>query len=67
MAKKVTVYRFKRWDRDLGDDRLARRWATVEAIMRADGAIVRESAIEVDATYLDDNGMTRSDFDPLRL
>jgi hypothetical protein len=67
MTKKVTVYRFKKWDRDAGDDRLARRWATIEAIVRADGSIIRESAIEIDAAHLDGNGMTASDFDPLRL
>jgi hypothetical protein len=67
MTERVTVYRFKKWDNVIGDDRVARRWATVEAISRTDGAIIRESATEIDASNLDSTGMTASDFDPFSL
>lgn len=63
MTEMVTVYRFKMWDGALDDDRVARRWATAEAIIRADGAIIRESAIDIDVSHLDGNGMTAKDFD----
>jgi hypothetical protein len=64
MAEMVTVYRFRTWDRNTGEERFSRRWGTAVAIARVDGVIDRGSAITIDASSLDGNGMAEPDFDP---
>jgi hypothetical protein len=58
------VYRFTIYNVKNDESIRSRRWATREAIEWAHGHALEETETEVDATVLDSNGMTESDFDP---
>lgn len=61
----VTIYRFSVYDIQNDEQRLSRRWATKDAVERIrSGVAHEETAAEVDPALLDDNGMTKRDFDP---
>lgn len=61
------VYRFKKYDIGTDETITSKRWATREAIERLLGKeaqILEHTEVEVDASALDDNGMTARNFDP---
>jgi hypothetical protein len=61
------IYQFSVYDISNDETRKARRWGTKEAIARIRvGILLEETATEVDASVLDENGMTSRDFDPHR-
>jgi hypothetical protein len=63
----VTVYHFKVYDVGSDQMQLSRRWATREAIERIRvGVLIESTAVEVDASVINDEGMTELDFDPHR-
>ena len=60
MTRRVKVYSFKKWSQTEGDYVVSAQLATREAIEATQGLIlIPESALEVDASLLDGNGMTR--------
>ncbi len=61
---KVTVYRFRLYDISTDENRQSRRWATLKAIERICGEVLKDTETEVDASVLDSNGMTERDFNP---
>jgi len=54
--KKVTVYYFKKWDDSTHQNLRSKHPGTLEAIKRAEGTELMETALEVDEAELDDNG-----------
>jgi hypothetical protein len=63
----VTVYRFRKYNISSDGYELSRRWATPEAIKRACGEVLEDTAIEVDEAAVattDIEGMTARGFDP---
>jgi hypothetical protein len=66
---KVAVYQYTTFDPRAGSMRVAPRWATRKAIeslnrTRTVAVILNDTESEIDASYLDRNGMTEVGFDP---
>jgi uncharacterized protein with FMN-binding domain len=63
---KVTIYRFKLYNITIDESRESRRWATLEAIERIHGEVLKDTATQVDASAVatDEAGMTVVGFDP---
>jgi hypothetical protein len=66
---KVTVYQYTTFDPTFRTMRVAPRWATRKAIEKLNrvktvAVILIDSETEIDASYLDRNGMTKVGFDP---
>jgi len=63
---KVTVYRFKLYNITTDENLQSRRWATLEAIERIHGEVLKDTATEVDASAVatDHAGMTVVGFNP---
>ena len=60
---RVRVYRFKAYDGAMGDDRVAPRAATRNAITHANGTVIEDKTIEVDESELDGNHFLRDPFE----
>ena len=56
MDDKVTIYFFKKFDVVKGKYQNSKRPATLEAIARARGEAIMESAVEIEPSQLDDDG-----------
>ena len=63
---KVTIYRFMVYDVTSDEFIKSRRWATIEAIERVRGEVLKDTSVEVDPSVLDSevSGMTVRDFSP---
>ena len=63
---KVTVYRFKKYDIESDHEKKSRRWGTREAIEAIDGAVLEDTATEVDEAVLgrEINGLSDIGYDP---
>jgi hypothetical protein len=65
-VSKVTIYRFTKYDITTDAPRQSSRWATREAIVRVNGNVVENTAVEVEASVVvsDVDGMTTRGFNP---
>jgi hypothetical protein len=63
-VSKTTIYQFTIYDIVNDETLTSRRWATREAIQRARGHVLENTAMLVDASILDGNGMTERDAAP---
>jgi hypothetical protein len=63
---KVTIYRFRRYDIQVGTMVLSPRWGTLEAIKAVRGTAMVDTAIEVDSAIVDTDepGMTTRGYHP---
>jgi hypothetical protein len=59
----VFIHQFRVYDITIDEYRISRRWATREAIERIHGEVIEGSVVEVDATFVDRDGMTERNFD----
>ena len=58
------VYKFRKYDISSDETITSRRWATREAIKAVCGEVVEDTETEIDASFLDNNGMTERNFEP---
>ncbi len=58
------VYKFRKYDIVSDETITSRRWATREAVKFVCGEVVEDTETEVDASFLDGNGMTEMNLDP---
>ena len=65
MGDKATVYFWKVWNQNLGENVIAPRPGTLEAIKHAQGSPITDTAMEIDAADLDGDGFRRKDLPPL--
>jgi hypothetical protein len=63
-VSKATIYQFTIYDIVNDETRTSRRWATRDAIQRACGQVLENTAMLVDVSILDGNGMTERDVSP---
>ena len=65
---KTLIYRFRLYDIGNDENRISRRWGTLEAIARVHGEALMDSATEVDLSVVGAEipGLTERNFDPHR-
>ena len=61
---KAEIFQFTKYDIINDEMRISRRWATREAIKQACGNVIESTAMLVDVSILDGNGMTQKDVEP---
>jgi hypothetical protein len=52
---KVKIYKFKVWDNDAGENKIAPRMATREFVAKARGEVMEGTEREIDSSLLDEN------------